>query len=220
MHQFIPFSTLYNPYTYILTSPVHIHLTLCTYTHTDWNPQNDVQAMARCHRIGQKKQVTIYRLITRRSFEAEMFDRASRKLGLEQAILGTAKFDNNEKTDENSGKLDPKEMEQLLREGAYSLMLEDDDDDMQDFREQDIDNILKKRAHVMVTEGGQQTESWLNKKKKSKTRKSRFTGGSSTEHGDIDVNDPDFWKKVLPDLVTPDSMQVSVCVCMCDLSQR
>jgi chromodomain-helicase-DNA-binding protein 7 len=42
------------------------------------------QAMARCHRIGQSKNVTIYRLITRRSFEAEMFDRASKKLGLEQ----------------------------------------------------------------------------------------------------------------------------------------
>lgn len=33
---------------------------------SDWNPQNDVQAMARCHRIGQQKSVTIYRLITRR----------------------------------------------------------------------------------------------------------------------------------------------------------
>merc|ERR1711991_525389 len=39
---------------------------------SDWNPQNDVQAMARCHRIGQTKQVKVYRLITRRSFEAEM----------------------------------------------------------------------------------------------------------------------------------------------------
>lgn len=52
---------------------------------SDWNPQNDIQAMARCHRIGQSKHVTIYRLITRRSFEAEMFERASKKLGLEQA---------------------------------------------------------------------------------------------------------------------------------------
>ena len=179
----------------------------CIIFDSDWNPQNDVQAMARCHRIGQKKQVTIYRLITRRSFEAEMFDRASRKLGLEQAILGSVKFDNNEKSDDAHAKMDAKEMEQLLREGAYSLMLDDDDDDMQEFREQDIDNILQKRAHVLITEGGQKTESWLNKKKKSKTRKSRFTGGSSTEHGDIDVNDPDFWKKVMPDLVTPDSMQ-------------
>jgi SNF2 family DNA or RNA helicase len=31
---------------------------------SDWNPQNDIQAMARAHRIGQKKEVTIYRLIT------------------------------------------------------------------------------------------------------------------------------------------------------------
>jgi SNF2 family DNA or RNA helicase len=31
---------------------------------SDWNPQNDVQAMARAHRIGQEKDVTIYRLIT------------------------------------------------------------------------------------------------------------------------------------------------------------
>lgn len=28
---------------------------------SDWNPQNDLQAQARCHRIGQKKMVKIYR---------------------------------------------------------------------------------------------------------------------------------------------------------------
>jgi SNF2 family DNA or RNA helicase len=65
---------------------------VCVSLHSDWNPQNDIQAMARCHRIGQSKHVTIYRLITRRSFEAEMFERASKKLGLEQAVLGTRNF--------------------------------------------------------------------------------------------------------------------------------
>jgi chromodomain-helicase-DNA-binding protein 7 len=33
---------------------------------SDWNPQNDVQAQARCHRIGQTKEVQVYRLITRK----------------------------------------------------------------------------------------------------------------------------------------------------------
>jgi RNA polymerase-binding transcription factor DksA len=72
---------------------------------------------------------------------------------------------------------------------------------------QDIDDLLKQRSHVLVTEGGAQTESWLNKRKKAgRTNKSMFTGESSKEHAEIDVNDPDFWKKVLPDLVTPDIM--------------
>ena len=33
---------------------------------SDWNPQNDLQAQARCHRIGQDKSVKIYRLISRK----------------------------------------------------------------------------------------------------------------------------------------------------------
>lgn len=45
------------------------------------------QAQARCHRIGQSKAVKVYRLITRNSYEREMFDKASLKLGLDKAIL-------------------------------------------------------------------------------------------------------------------------------------
>lgn len=45
------------------------------------------QAQARCHRIGQSKAVKVYRLITRNSYEREMFDRASLKLGLDKAVL-------------------------------------------------------------------------------------------------------------------------------------
>jgi SNF2 family DNA or RNA helicase len=176
---------------------------------SDWNPQNDVQAMARCHRIGQTKQVTIYRLITRRSFEAEMFDRASRKLGLETAVLGTRKFTDNEEEDGKEKKIDSKEMELLLKEGAYAVLLDDDEtqNDMKEFYEGDIDSILASRAHVHVTEGGQKTESWLNKKKKSRVRKTKFKDdGKDGLMADVDVNDPDFWSKVLPDLVTPDSL--------------
>ena len=175
---------------------------------SDWNPQNDVQAMARCHRIGQTKAVTIYRLITRKSFEAEMFDRASRKLGLEQALLGSRQFEGEEgnELDQQSQKMDAKEMEVLLRQGAYAVLLDDDTDAVKEFCEQDIDSILDQRSHVRVVEG-KQTESWLNKKKKSsRTNKSMFTGDTAMEHAEIDVNDPDFWKKVLPDLVTPEMM--------------
>lgn len=65
----------------------------------------------------------IYRLITSRTFEQEMFDRASKKLGLEQAVLGTFGQDNDD------DKPTHKEMEQLLKKGAYALLEDDNDDD-------------------------------------------------------------------------------------------
>lgn len=55
---------------------------------SDWNPQNDLQAMARAHRIGQKNTVNIYRLISRDSIEESIFERAKAKMVLEHAIIG------------------------------------------------------------------------------------------------------------------------------------
>ncbi len=36
---------------------------------SDWNPQMDLQAMDRAHRIGQKNMVNVYRLITENTVE-------------------------------------------------------------------------------------------------------------------------------------------------------
>ncbi|KOO24287.1 associated with tfs and helicases family protein [Chrysochromulina tobinii] len=52
----------------------------------DWNPQNDIQAMARCHRIGQTRAVNVYKLITRDTYEMHMLAAANHKLGLEHAV--------------------------------------------------------------------------------------------------------------------------------------
>ena len=54
---------------------------------SDWNPQNDLQAIARAHRIGQRFEVEVYRFITAKTYEQQMFDRASKKLGMEQALF-------------------------------------------------------------------------------------------------------------------------------------
>ena len=54
---------------------------------SDWNPQNDLQAIARAHRIGQTHEVKVYRFITKKTYEEQMFNRASKKLGMEQALF-------------------------------------------------------------------------------------------------------------------------------------
>lgn len=50
---------------------------------SDWNPQADLQAMARAHRIGQTKPVSVYRLVSKDTIEEEVIERARNKLLLE-----------------------------------------------------------------------------------------------------------------------------------------
>merc|ERR1719356_306810 len=49
---------------------------------SDWNPQQDIQAQDRAHRIGQTKTVFVYRLITEHSVEEKILDRCMKKLYL------------------------------------------------------------------------------------------------------------------------------------------
>lgn len=69
----------------------------------DWNPMKDLQAMDRAHRIGQKKVVNVYRLITRRSLEEKI-------MGLQKFKILTA---NTVVSDENSS-METMATEQLL----------------------------------------------------------------------------------------------------------
>lgn len=54
---------------------------------SDWNPQADLQAMDRAHRIGQKKQVKVFRLVTENSVEDKIVERATQKLKLDQLVI-------------------------------------------------------------------------------------------------------------------------------------
>lgn len=54
---------------------------------SDWNPQADLQAMARAHRIGQKKPVSVYRLVAKQTIEEEVVKRARNKLFLEYLTI-------------------------------------------------------------------------------------------------------------------------------------
>lgn len=54
---------------------------------SDWNPQADLQAMDRAHRIGQTKQVVVYRFITENAIEEKVLERAAQKLRLDQLVI-------------------------------------------------------------------------------------------------------------------------------------
>ena len=69
-----------------------------------WNPADDAQAVDRCYRIGQRKNVTIYRLIAAGTVEEKMYEKQIYKDGIKRVVLSsdssTARyFDNSELKD-------------------------------------------------------------------------------------------------------------------------
>ena len=58
----------------------------CILFDSDWNPQADLQAMARVHRIGQTKPVHVYRLVTAGTVEERIVQRAEKKLYLDAMV--------------------------------------------------------------------------------------------------------------------------------------
>lgn len=65
----------------------------------DFNPYNDKQAEDRVHRLGQKRPVTIYRLISEGTIEEGMLMIAQEKLNLEREVTTD---ENGENGDEQS----------------------------------------------------------------------------------------------------------------------
>merc|ERR1712096_317961 len=64
----------------------------CIIYDSDWNPQQDLQAQDRCHRIGQTKPVMIYRLVTANTIDQKIVERAAAKRRLEKMIIHRSKF--------------------------------------------------------------------------------------------------------------------------------
>ena len=54
---------------------------------SDWNPTIDSQAMDRAHRLGQTKQVTVYRMITRGTIEERIRKRALQKEEVQRVVI-------------------------------------------------------------------------------------------------------------------------------------
>ncbi|EGX46483.1 hypothetical protein AOL_s00109g55 [Orbilia oligospora ATCC 24927] len=71
---------------------------------SDWNPQQDLQAQDRAHRIGQTRPVIVYRLATAATVEQTLLEKADAKRRLEKLVIQKGKFKSmtatNTKTEE------------------------------------------------------------------------------------------------------------------------
>ena len=98
---------------------------------SDWNPQVDLQAEDRAHRIGQTKQVYVYRLITENAIDEKILERAQQKLQLDKMVIQQGKLSH---TKENGN-----DYLAMIQHGAFEVF-----DENSHIVDEDIDDIMKK----------------------------------------------------------------------------
>jgi superfamily II DNA or RNA helicase len=77
----------------------------------DWNPHQDIQALSRAHRIGQRKKVLCFQLMTVDSAEEKILQIGRKKMALDHLLIET--MDNDEES--------PNDVESVLKFGAAAL---------------------------------------------------------------------------------------------------
>ncbi|EPS67289.1 hypothetical protein M569_07487, partial [Genlisea aurea] len=100
---------------------------------SDWNPQADLQAQDRAHRIGQKKEVQVFRFCTEHTIEEKVIERAYKKLALDALVIQQGRLA-EEKT------VNKDELLQMVRFGAEMVFSSKDST----VTDEDIDRIIAK----------------------------------------------------------------------------
>ncbi|KZT42463.1 hypothetical protein SISSUDRAFT_980248 [Sistotremastrum suecicum HHB10207 ss-3] len=132
---------------------------------SDWNPQNDLQAMARAHRIGQKSHVNVYRFVSKDTMEEDVLERAKKKMVLEYAIINqmdtsqahlSTKPNANGKEPGKTDALSKDELTAVLKYGAQKIFDKDDSQQTKKLDEMDLDEILSRAEdHETMAQGAE-----------------------------------------------------------------
>lgn len=180
--------------------------------------------MARAHRIGQTRSVRVYRLLTAKTYEMHMFHSASLKLGLDRAVLAHQRQSTNvdELPSKRKSKAEreeqAKEIDNLLKKGAYDVFNDDDDTEAQKFMDTDIDQLLEQSSKT-VTYGEAATSS-LSSGLGSFSKASFVASTGEGDGKDVDLDDPDFWSKAVGLEAPPEEIDPTMALIIDDGSKR
>jgi DNA helicase INO80 len=131
---------------------------------SDWNPSNDQQAMDRAHRLGQTKQVTVYRLITKGTIDERIIKMARNKKEVQDIVVGNKTMNEGG----SGGVAKPQEIVSLLM----------DDDEL-------AEAMLRKRQaeEAATAQGKADVMRETHRKRKANREKALRDGGAEGERG-------------------------------------
>lgn len=121
---------------------------------TDWNPQADLQAQDRAHRIGQKNEVRVFRLVSQNSVEEKILERANFKLDVDAKVIQAGMFNNNANDKMRASMLesllhedqDKEEEDVVFSDEQVNALIARSDEEYQLFQQMDTDRNKKEEA--------------------------------------------------------------------------
>uniref|UniRef100_A0A452Y0F7 Chromatin-remodeling complex ATPase chain n=1 Tax=Aegilops tauschii subsp. strangulata TaxID=200361 RepID=A0A452Y0F7_AEGTS len=155
---------------------------------SDWNPQVDLQAQDRAHRIGQKKEVQVFRFCTEYTIEEKVIERAYKKLALDALVIQQGRLAEQKAVNKD-------ELLQMVRFGAEMVFSSKDST----ITDEDIDRIIAR---------GEEATAQLDAKMKKFTEDAiKFKMDDTAELYDFDddkeEDKPDFKKLVSDNWIEP-----------------
>lgn len=152
----------------------------------DFNPHQDIQALSRAHRIGQKKKVLVFQLVTRSSAEEKIMQVGKKKMAMDHVLIEQMDADDDAGMD----------IESMLRHGAEALF----QDELEDIRydSPSVDKLLD-RSQVENTSVGKDdsAESQFSFARVWANEKGRLEDSLDIDESESNTPDPSIWEKIL-----------------------
>ena len=154
----------------------------------DFNPHQDIQALSRAHRIGQKKKVLVFQLTTRNTAEEKIMQIGKKKMALDHVLIEQMDAEDDAGMD----------LESILRHGTAALFKDDDTEDIR-YDSVSVDKLLD-RSQIEDTQTGQDNSAesqfsfarvWANDKGLMEDSL------DIASENDGPVPDPSVWEKIL-----------------------
>jgi chromodomain-helicase-DNA-binding protein 4 len=155
----------------------------------DFNPHQDIQALSRAHRIGQKKKVLCFQLMTKDSAEEKIVQIGRKKMALDQALIETLGAEDDAGVD----------LESILKFGAEALFNDDDRNDIH-YDSVSVDKLLDRaQAEVVNGDGEDAAESQFSFARVWANDKAALTENITDADENPPVSGPNFsvWEKIL-----------------------
>ena len=121
---------------------------------SDWNPQMDIQAQDRAHRIGQKHEVKVFRLISKKTIEEGILEKAAFKKNIDEKVIRAGLYNSKYSESERRNKLmdilknenkEDEEEDEILNDEQINEDIARTDEEFNKFQEMDQERYIREK---------------------------------------------------------------------------